>query len=141
MKLIINIMLFLLLMITASCSNYNSVFAEKQELEKVLHVVQNIHMFHTDYLIAEDVNLKEYYGRQLLITLKDLDTINYTNSPLELIYQISTEPSTNNILQVSFGSGYHGIAWIVDFDSTLNEINNKHFIIDVNALLENSYEF
>jgi hypothetical protein len=69
--------------------------------------------------------------------LKNLDTLDYINSPLELTYQFTVDTLYTEIENVIFGSGLWGIAWIVQFDSTLNEINEKHKIIDLNELSKN----
>jgi hypothetical protein len=139
MKLLIYTKLILILHLLVSCSN-QLVIKEKLELEKALYITQEIHMYHTEYLNAEDLRKKVQSGRHLLSTLKNLDTLDYNNSILELTYQYSIVSSSTEIDEVLFGSGLYGIAWRVQFDSTLNEINKKYKIIDLEELSKKGFE-
>jgi hypothetical protein len=132
----------MILLLVISCTSTNqSIIIEKQELEKALHITQEIHMYHSNYLYAKEMHLKERYAKHLLFTLKNLDTLDYINSPLELTYQFTVDTLYTEIKNVIFGSGLWGIAWIVQFDSTLNEVNEKHKIIDLNELTEKSEQY
>ena len=83
-------------------------------------------MYHkyTDYLRETDERKKLYKGKQLVLSMIEIDSLLQQG-----IYDTYWETHADSIGNIGYrylSDINHGIAWWVHYDSLLNEINKKY---------------
>lgn len=127
------VLVILILVLSFSCNRDDSEVEdyEKIQLQQVLFHTNDIFRHYFDYLTIQDTLKKKYEGYQLLLTLKEIDTLyNVSKSnPLGLRREYYYYTDNKQFFEVKLVSQYYGIGWSVKIDSFLNEMNNEYGIL------------
>ena len=119
-----------------SCARTESINGdiEKKQLEQTLLHTQQIFQHYTNYLNGKNDSEKLWSAKKLLVTLKNIDTVDINNNPLGLDSYFAFDTTKTKLYEVYFSSQKYGIAWTVEIDSFLSEINTNQKIIEFNDL-------
>ena len=135
-KLTIGISILILFSYSCKRTDGEKYLAENKQLEQTLLLTQQIFLTYTDYLKSSTDKKKLKTAKDLLLTLKQLETLNYENHTLGLDAEFHFD-RIDNLNEVYFSSQKFGIAWTVEIDSFLNIVNVNQNIIRRDELFKN----
>lgn len=118
-----------------SCDNKNSSHQHDQDKidslemwadrnESLLLITQEMYHKYTDYLRETDERKKLYKGKQLVLSMIEIDSL--LQQGIYDTYWKTDGDSLGNIGYRYLSDINYGIAWWVHYDSLLNELNKKY---------------